>query len=80
MPLESSLKVLLENVLDVVVIMSREGNILGWNAIAERTFGWSAEEAMGQSLGDLIVPPAFREMHRQGLERFNNGGEARVLN
>jgi PAS domain S-box-containing protein len=80
MPLGSSLKVLLDNVLDGVVVMSRDGNILGWNAIAEQSFGWSAEEAIGQSLGDMIVPPAYREMHRGGLERFNGDGEARVLN
>lgn len=80
MPLDPSLNVLLDNVLDVVVVMSREGNILGWNAIAERTFGWSAQEAIGQSLGELIVPSAYREMHRQGLKRFNDNGEARVLN
>lgn len=80
MPLDPSLKVLLDNVLDGVVVMSRDGNILGWNAIAEQSFGWSAGEALGQSLGDLIVPPEFREMHRRGLERFNSGAEARVLN
>lgn len=80
MPLDPSHKVLLDNVLDAVVVMSRDGDIIGWNAIAERSFGWSADEAIGQSLGQLIVPPKFRELHRQGLERFNKGGEARVLN
>ena len=80
MPLHSSLKALLDNVLDAVVIIDRDGLVRGWNAIAEQSFGWSAEEARGRALSDLIVPPEHRDSHRNGLKRFNATGTARVLN
>ena len=80
MPLHSSLKALLDNVLDAVVIIDRDGLVRGWNAIAEQSFGWSAEEARGRALSDLIVPPEHRDSHRSGLKRFNATGTARVLN
>jgi len=31
-----------------------------WNAGATRIFGYSAGEALGQQLGDLVLPPASR--------------------
>src|SRR3970282_2510984 len=41
---------------DAIVIRGPGRTILSWNAAAERLFGWSAQEAVGQSI-DLIVPP-----------------------
>ncbi|RIX27393.1 PAS domain S-box protein [Sphingomonas edaphi] len=80
MPLHSSLKALLDNVLDAVVVVDRDGIIRGWNQVAERSFGWTEKEAIGQSLGEMIVPPEHRDGHRRGMERFNRTGEAHVLN
>ena len=79
MPLHSSLKALLDNVLDAVVVIGRDGVIQGWNHIAETTFDWTAEEAIGQILADLIVPPEHRRSHQEGMERFNVTGQAHVL-
>ncbi len=79
MPLHASLKALLDNVLDAVVVVDRSGVVRGWNRIAEEVFGWSRDEAIGQSLGELIVPPEHREGHRSGMERFSRTGEAHVL-
>ena len=70
---------ILDTVLDAVVVMDRDGIVRAWNQRAEDTFGWSAAEAIGQNLGDLIVPPSLREAHHRGLRRFNAEGIARVL-
>ena len=32
--------------------------------------GYPADEAIGEDMGDLIVPPSLRESHRAGLQRF----------
>ena len=45
-----------------------QGRIVEWDAGAAAFFGYSADEALGQSL-DLIVPEEFRERHWHG---FNN--------
>lgn len=79
MPIESVIAPILETVLDAVVAMDRDGIIRAWNHRAEALFGWSAEEAIGQNLGELIVPPALREAHHRGLRRYNDEGVARVL-
>ena len=79
MPVESVLSPILDTVLDAVVVMDREGIVRAWNQYAELTFGWSAAEAIGRNLGDLIVPPSLREAHHRGLRRFNAEGIARVL-
>jgi len=39
----------------------------GWNAAAERTFGWSRAEVLGRPLQETIIPPASPEAHRSGL-------------
>jgi len=79
MPIESVLSPILETVLDAVVVMDRDGVVRAWNQHAQTIFGWSASEAIGQNLGDLIVPPALREAHHRGLRRFNTEGIAKVL-
>jgi PAS domain S-box-containing protein len=79
MPIESVLSPIMETVLDAVVAMDRDGIIRAWNHRAQAIFGWTAGEAVGQNLGDLIVPPSLREAHHRGLRRFNAKGVAKVL-
>jgi PAS domain S-box-containing protein len=69
----------LETALDAVVVMRRDGSVAAWNRLAERTFGWSAAEAVGRSMADLIIPERYREPHGSGLARYNETGEERVL-
>jgi PAS domain S-box-containing protein len=78
--LHPALSPILETVLDAVIVMAQDGRIVAWNGCAEHMFGWSAEEAVGQMLAEVIVPPQHRHAHEQGLRRLNDGGEARVLN
>ena len=72
-------RALLSAALDCVVTMDHRGCVVEWNPAAERTFGWSAEEAEGREMADLIIPPALRERHRAGLARYLAGGEPVVL-
>ena len=67
MPIASVISPILETVLDAVVVMDRDGIIRAWNHHAEAIFGWTASEAVGQNLGDLIVPPALRQAAERAL-------------
>jgi PAS domain S-box-containing protein len=78
-PIETVIRPILDTVLDAVVVMDRDGTVRAWNRHAETTFGWTADQAIGRNLGDLIVPEALREAHHRGLERFNRDGIAKVL-
>ena len=65
---------------DAFVGMNSDGKIVSWNAQAAKTFGWTAEEVLGKTISETIIPPAFREGHRRGLRRFLETGEAPVVN
>jgi PAS domain S-box-containing protein len=73
------LRAILGAALDCIVAMDSTGRVLEWNPAAERTFGWTAAEALGRDMADLIVPPALRGRHRAGLARYLAGGEPVLL-
>ena len=75
-----AIRPVLETALDAVVVMSSDGRVAGWNAVAERTFGWTAEEAIGALMADLIIPDEHKQAHCDGLARYVRTGEERVLN
>jgi PAS domain S-box-containing protein len=56
-----------------ILFADRDGKIRFWNAGAEATFGYPAEEALGQSL-DLIVPERQRGRHWEGWARVMASG------
>ena len=51
--LHAGLQTVLDTALDPVVVMDTDGMVIGWNAHAERLFGWSWEEARDQRLSDM---------------------------
>ena len=56
---------IVETVGDAVIFADRDGIIRLWNRGAEGIFGYTEEEAIGQSL-DLIIPERQREFHWKG--------------
>ena len=57
---------------DVIVSKTLDGIITSWNPGAERVFGWSAEEAIGQHI-TLIVPDDRRAEEEGVLARIRRG-------
>ena len=66
--------------LDCIISINHEGEIISFNQAAERTFGYRSKDILGQKLADVIVPPEWREKHRQGMARFLQTGESTLLN
>jgi PAS domain S-box-containing protein len=64
---------------DAVVISDKSGAITLWNPAAERMFGFTPEEALGQSL-DLIIPERLRGRHWEGYEKTMATGQTRYGN
>ena len=71
---EAELRMVIETAYDAYVSTDQEGRVITWNQQAESTFGWSAAEAIGQPLEDLILPEGMRERHRQGMARYLSTG------
>lgn len=61
---------------DAIMFSDREGIIRLWNSGAEEMFGFTAGEAIGQSL-DLIIPENLRGRHWDGYGRVMQSGSSR---
>jgi PAS domain S-box-containing protein len=55
------------NAIDAVIVSTEDGLISRWNTRAEELFGWTAEEAIGVSLHELLIP---EENYPMFLEHF----------
>ena len=49
------------------VSIDEAGRLIGWNAQAERTFGWSRDEVEGRLLTEVVLPPSRRETYEQSI-------------
>lgn len=69
---------LLQDSPDAILIADRDGAIRFWNSGAERMFGHTATEALGQSL-DLIIPENLRARHWEGYFRVMATGQTKYI-
>jgi PAS domain S-box-containing protein len=67
---------LLDCVGDAVIVADAREKIVLWNAAATRIFGYSEEEALGNTL-DLIVPERQRQRHNEGYSESMKTGTTR---
>lgn len=65
--------------LDAVISIDEVGGIVEWNEAATRLFGWSAEDALGLPLVNLIIPDRYRDAHAAGLARLRETGVGPIL-
>ncbi|MGB8931518.1 MAG: PAS domain S-box protein [Anaeromyxobacteraceae bacterium] len=61
---------------DAILYAERDGAIRYWNGAAERIFGFTAAEAVGQSL-DIIIPERLRDRHWKGWDKVLETGVTR---
>ena len=69
----------LEAAIDCVIVADASGRIVEFNPAAERTFGYSRQEALGRTMAELIVPPSLRERHAAAFARFVKTREGSML-
>ncbi|WP_332774614.1 PAS domain-containing protein [Polaromonas sp.] len=76
MPSPIDLKQLMEAVGDAVMVADASGAITLWNPAAERMFGYTQSEALGQSL-DIIIPQRQQQRHWDGYHKTMQTGQTR---
>lgn len=59
---------------DAIIMADEDSKISFWNPAAERIFGFTAEEAIGELLHKLIIPKRFFQESKKGFERFKKTG------
>jgi len=67
---EARTRLVIDSALAAVITINSDGSVLEWNLRAEVIFGWSAAEARGRNVADLVIPPPLRAAHREGLATF----------
>jgi diguanylate cyclase len=76
---EARMRAILNAATDAIITIDHEGRIVQFNPAAERTFGYRREDTIGQPMAERLIPPALREAHRVGLQRYLATGEGPVL-
>lgn len=69
-------RTLLSDMPDALIVADAAGAIRFWNAGAERLFGFTNAEAIGQSL-DIIIPERLRARHWTGYDATMRTGHSR---
>ena len=69
---------LIEATQDAVIFIDKQACIVIFNPAAERIFGYSRDEALGQKVNLLMAEPYAAE-HDQYIERYEKTGEKRAI-
>jgi two-component system sensor kinase FixL len=75
---EDHLQSILDTVPDAMVVIDEQGRMQSFSATAERLFGYTAEEAIGENV-EILMPSPYREQHDAYLERYLATGERRII-
>ena len=73
---EERFRNLFQNVTSVAVQgYSADGSTLYWNQASENLYGYTAQEAIGRNLLDLIIPPEMRVDVERAIQQMANTGQ-----
>ena len=64
---------------DAIVMMDPRGHISFWNPAAEKIFGHTREEALGQPLHLLLAPQRYHAASQSALEAFHQTGRGNAV-
>lgn len=65
---------------DSIIMMDSKGDVVFWNKASEIMFGWTAGEAMGRKLHELIVPDMMKASCEKGIRHYVRTGEGHAVN
>lgn len=76
----AQLAAIVESSKDAIIGTSLDGTITSWNKGAENLFGYTASEAIGKRVSDLIVPPECGDEEYDILRRIAMGKAISIFN
>ncbi len=71
--------VIVDNALAAFVSTDADGRVVEFNPAAEAMFGCTRDEAIGQMVETIMIPPEQRAAHQAGLQRMRAGHSPRIL-
>jgi PAS domain S-box-containing protein len=69
---------ILDNMVDGIITIDQKGIINSFNPAAERIFGYTVEEVLGQNI-KMLMPSPHRDAHDGYLNHYQKTGEARII-
>src|SRR6266851_721117 len=72
-----STRVIAETASDAIITIDAQSTMLFVNEAAEKIFGYSRAEMIGQSL-TMLMPDYLRQVHRAGLKRYLSTGKRHI--
>lgn len=68
----------LATALDAIITTDAMGEVVQFNEAAERLFGYSSDEACGQGIAELIIPPEHQAAYWAGMLKIVTGQEEQL--
>jgi two-component system sensor histidine kinase/response regulator len=78
-PLEAIKNALFQSNLSAIVAIDEQDRIVEFNPSAEQLFMRRRDDVLGQLMGELLVPPQYRQRHYAGMKRFLHTGQGMVV-
>ena len=75
---EARLRGIVDTAVDAIVTIDEHGRIDSFNRSAERLFGYSAEETIGQNIS-LLMPSPYRELHDSYIAAYLATGSKKII-
>ncbi len=72
-------RLVVDGAFDAIVTVDVDHRVLGWNPQAERIFGWTAREILGQRMAADLLAPEHRSNYERGVQAFLATGASPVL-
>lgn len=76
---EEKMRAIIDASLDCIITINQNGQIVEFNRAAELTFGCTAKNVIGRDLAEIIIPPAQRDRHREGMKNYMRTGQSRII-
>ncbi len=75
---EEKIRTILENVVDGIISIDEFGSIEQFNPSAERLFGYSSQEVIGENV-KILMPEPYKSGHDQYISNYLNTGVAKII-
>jgi PAS domain S-box-containing protein len=75
--LETPFRIIAETASDAIITIDEDSTIVSVNPAAERIFGYSIPEMLGQPM-TMLMPEHLRHLHKAGLRRFMQTGQRHI--
>jgi PAS domain S-box-containing protein len=76
---ELQLRAIADSARDAIILLDNQGTITLWNPAAERIFGYSASEALGQNVHALLAPKRHLDAHLAAFREFEKSSRGKAV-